>query len=488
MIMRKIPAIPIILTIAVLAASFGAAIYIVNQKNASAHNAAAQAVVYHCPMHPGYLSHHSGQCPICGMDLVPMDAVDPQIVAPDSRIGVKIDPTMIQSMGVQTEKATSRTLTRDIRATATVMPDERRKTIITTKIMGYVEKLHVNYTGQLVKTGQPLYELYSPDLVSAQSEYLQTYKNLASKDSGQLLRSARQRLLNWDVTEAQISALEKRGVPEKSMTIISPVGGIVAEKMIVEGQSIEPGMPLYKIIDYSRVWVECAIYQQDIPLVSVGQHGSIELDYYPGRQFSGSLVYISPELNRESRTLMVRFELANTSDVKIKPGMNATVTIHEIISSGAVTVPDLAVIRSGLRTLVVIAKGGGYFEPREIKVGQSAEGYTEVVEGVTAGDEIVTSSQFLIDSESNLKAAVVKMDHGTAPKSDSAQPSISGTDVMHTTEDGADSVMYDAKNSQKTAVDKSFQLMYTCPMDPEIVSDKPASCPKCKMKLVLKKP
>jgi Cu(I)/Ag(I) efflux system membrane fusion protein len=344
------------------------------------------------------------------MKLVPANESD------DKGSGIKIDPAMIQSIGVQTEKAAIRRLIRDIRTSATVMPDERRISTITTKVMGYVEKLYVNYTGQPVNKGQPLYELYSPDLVSAQTEYLQALRATFAGDSGQLLRSARRRLMNWDISEMQIAALEQRGAPEKTMMFLSPANGIVAEKMITEGQNIEPGMKLYKIIDYSRVWVEGAIYQQDVPLVKIGQKADVELDYYPGERFFGTVTYIPPELNMESRTLMVRLELANTPDIKIKPGMNASVTLHAAMNSNSVTVPEQAILHSGLRTLVVVAKGGGYFEPREIKIGQTAEGYVEALSGVQEGEEIVISSQFLIDSESNLKAAVMKMDGNNAAK------------------------------------------------------------------------
>ena len=464
-------------------------------KKTDTHTQAGQETIYHCPMHPSYLSHQPGSCPICGMNLVPVngsgpqkekgkgkilfyrDAMNPSFTsskpgkAPDGMDlvpvyegedqsnGVKIDPAMIQSIGVQTEKAMVRTLTREVRATATIAPDERRISIISTKVMGYVEKLFVNYTGQRVKAGQPLYSLYSPDLVSAQAEYLQVFKNADSKDSGQLLRSARKRLTNWDITEVQIADLEKRGAPERALTIVSPTEGLVAEKMVVEGQTIEPGMQLYKVIDYSRVWVEAAIYQQDVPLVNVGQHGTIDLDFYPGEHFSGTITYIAPELNMESRTLKVRLETQNTPSLKIKPGMNATVTIHSILNKKAVTVPDQAIIRSGLRTLVVIAKGGGYFEPREIKTGQTADGYTEVLSGVAEGEEIVVSSQFLIESESNLKAAVMQL----SGKKDSTAQAL------------------------KENLPASVKQIYTCPMHPEVISDKPGSCPKCGMKLVLKK-
>jgi RND family efflux transporter, MFP subunit len=399
--MRKIPLLPMFMSAIVLLVLAGAFTFAGCSKKAAHQIEMNKDIIYTCPMHPSYLSHQPGKCPICGMNLVQVQDSKNQ-----NENRVKIDPAMIQSIGVQTEKAAMRALTRDVRTSATIMPDERRQTTITTKIMGYVEKLYINYTGQRITKGQPLYDLYSPDLVSAQAEYLQS---LSSGDSAQLARSARRRLLNWDLTEAQIAALEKRGTPEKTITIVSPSSGIVTEKMIVEGQNIEPGMRLYKVVDYSHVWVEGAIYQQDVPLVKIGQQGTIELDYYPGEKYQGTVTYIAPELSMDSKTLLVRLEMPNTSNLKIKPGMNAMMTLHSVINKKAISVPDQAVIYSGTRTLVVIAKGGGYFEPREIKIGQTAQGYTEVVSGVREGEEIVVSSQFLIDSESNLKAAIMKM-------------------------------------------------------------------------------
>ncbi len=450
--MRKTPIVRMMIIIVMLALCAGVSLPIACSKKSSEKEATGKDIIYTCPMHPNYLSHQPGSCPICGMTLVPAtkstqpkdqgngkvlyyrDAMNPSFTsskpgkAPDGMDlvpvyeseaagnDIHIAPAMIQSIGVQTEKAAIRMLTKEIRTSATIMPDERRQTAVTTKIMGYVENLYVNYTGQRVQKGRPLYDLYSPDLVSAQAEYLETYKNSRTQDSG-LLNSSRLRLLNWDVSASQIAELEKRGEPQKTITVVSPANGIVTEKMIVKGQNVEPGMVLYKIVDYSNVWVEGAIYQQDVPLVNVGQSGTVELDYYPGERFTGKVTYIAPEMNMESRTLKIRLELANTSALKIKPGMNATVTIHSIMKKNSVTVPDQAVIHSGLRTLVVIAKGGGYFEPREIKIGQSAEGYTQVIEGVKDGEDIVVSSQFLIDSESNLKAAVMKM----AAKQDSTK-------------------------------------------------------------------
>lgn len=460
-------------------------------KNKDSYEVNKQEMVYHCPMHTTYLSHEPGNCPLCGMKLVPVYENE------GGGNAIRIDPAMIQNVGVQTEKAAIRTLTRDIRTSATIMPDERRVTVITVKVMGYAEKLFVNYTGQRVKKGQPLFDLYSPELVSAQTEYLIIYNNRqTTPDRQEILQSARRRLLNWDVTENQIAELEKRGAPEKNVTIFSPADGIVTEKMVVSGQSIDPGMQLYKIVDFSRVWVECAVYQHDVSLVSVGQTGIIELDYYPGEQFDGIVTYIAPEFDMESRTLMVRLELANTHDIRIKSGMNASVTIHAVLKRKSVTVPDQAVIYSGLRTLIVAARGGGYFEPRQIKTGQTAGGYTEIIDGVQDGEEIVVSSQFLIDSESSLKAAVRKL----TSKNDSAVivPHENLTDY-DTVKNGRKQMMetenkpgvnHGNANSAHGHPDKetaAAKQIYTCPMDPEIISDKPDLCPKCGMKLVLKK-
>ena len=422
----------------------GSAVFISCSKKVKTPSVNEQAVVYHCPMHPNYLSNKPGNCPICGMKLVLVehsgaskdtgtkrilyyrDAMNPSFTsdkpgkAPDgmdlvpvyegadSGTAIRIDPTTLQNIGVKTEKAALRTLTRDIRTSATIVSDERRMTTITTKIMGYVEKLYVDYQGQSIRKGQPLYELYSPDLVSAQSEYLQAYRNVSSQDSG-LLKSTRQRLLNWDVPESQIAQLEQRGTPQKTMTIVSPSSGIVTQKTIVQGQSVEPGMPLYTVVDFSHVWVIGDVYQQDVPLVKLGQKGNIELDYYPGEHYNGIVTYIAPELNRDTKTLTIRLELANTANLKIKPGMNATLTIHSAMNSNDVTVPEQAVIHSGLKTIVIVAQGNGYFEPREVTAGQTAQGYTEILRGISVGEDIVVVSQFLIDAESNLKAAVAKM-------------------------------------------------------------------------------
>jgi len=377
---------------------------------------AGKETIYTCPMHPNYLSNKPGTCPICGMDLVPASGQTENKGASAAMTNenlVKIDPAVVQNMGVRTEKVQRRALRRDIRTSAIVTADERRKYAVTSKVTGYIEKLYANYTGQQVSTGDRLFDLYSPELVSGQTEYLSA---LAASDSGALLSNARQRLLNWDVTPEQIVALEKQGKAQKTMTIFSPANGIVTEKAVTDGQSVGPGMMLFKIVDYSRVWVVGSVYQQDIALVSPGQKAEVELDYYPGKRFAGTVSYVAPELDTVSRTLMIRVDLANTPDLKIKPGMNATIVVRSALAVSGLSVPDQAVIRSGLRTLVIVAQGSGLFEPREITAGQSASGFTQMIGGLAEGEEIVVSSQFLIDAESNLKAAVANM--ASQPKKD----------------------------------------------------------------------
>jgi membrane fusion protein, copper/silver efflux system len=464
--------------------------------------------MYHCPMHPNYISDKPGKCPICGMDLVPMlqnegasagsmgepagkkerkilyyrDAMNPAFKsdkagkAPDGMdlvpvyeeeaAGnvVRINPDMVQAMGVKTEKAQVRTLSKEVRANANITADERRIYSVTSRISGYIEKLYANYTGQRVKKDQPLFDVFSSDLVSAQNEYLSALKRSTGPGNSEdpIAQSALKRLRNWNLPESEIKELEATRQAKRVLTLRSPADGIVTEKPAVEGQAIEPGMTLYRIVDYSNVWAICDVYQQDAPFVKLGQKAELTIDYLAGHKFSGVVTYISPEVNRESRTLSVRIELSNTPDLLLKPGMAATARLFASSSRAAlVSVSDAAVIRSGLRAVVIIAKGEGAFEPREVKIGISADGYTEILAGVSEGEEVVTSSQFLIDSESNLKAAVLKL---APPSSDSGTQS----------------------PAKPVPVKPNPGQLYTCPMHPEVVKNKPGECPICGMDLVPK--
>lgn len=357
-----------------------------------------------------------------------------------------IDPATQQNIGVTTEKVEKRNLSRNIKTTANITYNETRLYTITTKIMGYVEKLFVDKTGQLVKKGEPLMEIYSPDLVSTQEEYLQAikYRNEISKNGSQisqrgadqLVEGAKRRLLNWDISEKEIQTLEKRGTPQKTMTISSPANGIVTDKMVINGQNIMPGMALYKIADLSSVWGIAQIYQYELPWIKAGAKASLQLSYIPGKTYQGRVTYIYPYLDSDSKTIQVRIEIQNTNNYEFKPGMFADVAINSPLSLVTVAVPNQAIIHTGTRDVAIIALGNGYFEPRNVTLGVRGDGgYIQILNGIHEGEIIVTSSQFLIDSESNLNAALNNMKQTNEPanqkNNSSKKPSSSGDDMKN---------------------------------------------------------
>lgn len=365
---------------------------------------------YKDPMHPWFTSDKPGKAPDCGMDLVPVYEGESDVK------GIKIDPLTVQNIGVKTEVAQRKALAKTIRTTGKVDYDETKVYSVTTKIMGYVERLYVDYTGRSVHKEEALMDLYSPELVTTQQEYLQAIrfkKELAKsnieearKGAEELVQSSKRRLLYWDIAESEIKALEERGTPKKTMTIVSPVDGIVVDKMVLKGQNVMAGMTLYKIADLSTVWILADVYQYELPWLKIGQAAEIELSYLPGKTFNGTVTYIYPYLSTETKTVKVRIQVDNTPAIEFKPEMYATVKLSSPVSVHVVAVSDQAIIRSGERNIIVVALGGGYFDPREVKLGVTAEGYTQILEGLEPGEKIVTSSQFLIDSESNLKTAI----------------------------------------------------------------------------------
>ena len=419
-----------------------------------------EASVYRCAMHPTVVSDTPGSCPVCGMDLVmdrqedhqhetageskerkilswraPMDpdytmqkpgkspmGMDLVPVYEDEVMGggggVKIDPRTVQNMGVKTALVERKSLSRTVRTIGRVDYNETRMTDVNTKVMGWVEKLFVDYTGKVVRKGEPLLELYSPELVGAQEEYLtaldysRRLKERAAADvmSGafDLLKSAKQRLLYWDITEKQISDLEKTREVKRTMTIYSPQEGVVVHKEVFEGAHIEAGQHLYRISDLSRVWVYADVYEYELPWVQVGQQAEVELSYEPGHKFHGEVTFIYPFLESKTRTVKVRMVFPNP-EMKLKPGMYANVRIKPLVSRDALVVPSQAVIRSGERNTVILALGEGRFMPRDIVIGVQADEVYEVLNGLREGQPIVMSAQFLIDSESNLKAALSSM-------------------------------------------------------------------------------
>ena len=376
-----------------------------------------------------------------GMDYVPVfeDEADNE---PASSNQVKISTDKVQKLGVRTEAAQLRSLDRMIRAAGRVEPDERRIFAIAPKFEGYVERLHVNVTGQPVSKGQPLFEVYSPELVSAQREYAIATQGVARlKDAGgqaqsgmqELADASLQRLKNWDISEEQVKALAASGETKRSLTFRSPVAGIVTEKKALQGMRFMPGEVLYQVSDFSTVWVVADVFEQDIALVKNGTKARIKINAYPDKVFEGIVSYIYPTLKAETRTVQVRVALANPG-LLLKPAMFAQLELPVSAGGKVVTVPVSAVIDSGTRQLVLVQQGEGRFDPREVKLGQRSDNFVEVMAGVTEGELVVVAANFLIDAESNLKAAVGGFGHsahGASPKvgaeAGKAPPATSGT-------------------------------------------------------------
>ena len=334
-----------------------------------------------------------------------------------AQASIRLSPEQRQMIGVTSGTVERTALKKTIRAFARIDFDERRLTDVTFKVSGWVHDLFVDYTGKTVRKGEPLLTLYSPDLVTSQEEYLlalQTRDQLAHSSlpearngSQGLVEAARRRLLLWDLTPQQVKTLEERGTPQTYLTLSAPASGIVVEKMVVKGMRVEPGMRLYRIADLSNVWLYADLYEYEIPLVRVGQEVTISLSYYPGETFRGKITYIYPYLDTQTRTNRVRLEFANPQG-KLKPGMYANSEV-EIDLGTTLTVPESAVLQSGLRQLVFVDQGQGVFAPREVKLGVKADSRFVVLHGLVAGERVVTSGNFLLDSESKLQSATSMM-------------------------------------------------------------------------------
>jgi Cu(I)/Ag(I) efflux system membrane fusion protein len=336
---------------------------------------------------------------------------------------VKIGTAKVQKLGVKAEAAAQRELSRPIRAAGRVEIDERRLHNVAPKFEGWVEKLHVNATGQPVAKGQPLFEAYSPELVSAQREYQLAAQGLASlKDAPaeaqvsmkRLAEAALARLRNWDISDEQVAALAAGGEVRRTLSLRAPAGGVVLEKKAVAGMRFMPGEMLYQIADTGGVWVIADVFERDIAALKVGQKANVSINAFPEKAFEGRIAYIYPTLNAQTRTVPVRVELPNPGGL-LRPAMYANVEFGAGSTAKVVTVPTSAVIDSGTRQTVIVQKAEGRFEPREVKLGVRGDDYVEVREGVKEGELVVVAANFLIDSESNLKAALGGMQEAQKP-------------------------------------------------------------------------
>jgi Cu(I)/Ag(I) efflux system membrane fusion protein len=419
---------------------------------------------YYCPMHPEYVSDKPGDCPICGMRLVPMEGkaekretpgtkgerkvlfyrnpMDPQVTSPVPRkdqmgmdyvpvyedevqgvrstvpglANVQTDPQGLRLAGIQTAVAERRALTRSTRTVGLVTADESRIRHVHTKTSGWVERLHVSSTGQVVRRGQPLLSIYSPELLASQEEYLRAREAAGRFANSQLpevrrggedlLSASRRRLELLDVPRSFIAELDRTGKPRRNVTLFSPASGYVTGKEIFEGMEVGPGMDLLTVTDLSTVWVEADFYEYESRSLAVGQKVSLQLPYDPAATRSGRISFIYPYLDPESRTVKVRIELSNPG-LKLKPGMYVDVT-PDLATTEGVVIPDSAVIDTGVRQVVFVETANG-FEPRRVRIGTRAEGQALVLAGVQAGERVAVRANFLLDSESRLRAAVEGM-------------------------------------------------------------------------------
>jgi RND family efflux transporter MFP subunit len=435
---------------------------------------------YTCGMHPFIISDKPGKCPICGMTLTKIEEADPAATgsAPASGAGtgerkllfyrnpmnpgvtspvpakdemgmdyvpvyedeiagggsavagyatVKVGVESLRLAGVQTAPAVREKISRTVRAVGNVVPDETRVRRVQTKIEGWVEKLHVNFTGQVVAKGQPLLDLYSPELVASQREYLlalEMHNRMKENPypeerdmAAELVQSSRRRLELFDVPQSFIAELERTKNPRRTVTLNAPVSGYVTVKEVFEGTRVMPGMELFTVTDFSRMWIEADLYEYEARSVRLGQVATLAPSYESGLLLKGKVTYVYPTLSPESRTLKVRFEFPNPG-LRLKPQMYADVFL-ELDSATGVVIPDSALIETGLRQIVFVDLGGGSLEPREVKVGVRGEGKAQILSGVKEGERVAVRANFLLDSESKLKAALTGMSGGGSPPAQS---------------------------------------------------------------------
>ncbi len=540
------------------------------------HNHAASAgeagkgsqTLYTCGMHPQVIQEKPGNCPICGMKLTPirkqggtagagsagaksgerkvkyykstmmpgevrptpgkdsmgMDMVpvyEDEAAAAESQL-IAIDPVTIQNMGIRTATVTRGPLRRTVRTVGVIDYDETALSDVTTKFKGWIEKLHVNATGQLVMKGDPLFEIYSPELYSAQVEYLLATSSPTNTPGARGLRvSARTKLKFFDISEDQIAELERTREPSKTLRILAPQDGFVIDKMVVEGQMVDAGMKIYRLADLGLVWVQAQIYEQDLVYIKLGQEATVTLDYLPDREFRGRVTYIYPNVDERTRTAKVRMEFHNPGYF-LKPGMFATVRVTAELEPSVLLAPDMAILRSGEKTTVFVALDGGKFDPRTVTLGPQAQGdMYEVLSGLNAGERIVTSGQFMLDSESQLREAIQKMLEpkkvnqapANAPESTNAMPGMEQMAMPGMAAPETNVVKYICPMPEHVSIEydhpgqcpicgmtrvpvsaatlKKLQpggklLYYTCPMPEhsDVHEDKPGKCPKCGMTLI----
>jgi membrane fusion protein, copper/silver efflux system len=413
MTMKKNVAIPLAVIIVALLAGGGYLLW-QQKQGASTQTAAAAKALYTCAMHPFIIKDQPGSCPICGMQLIkkvegPQGGGTPK--EQQSLAQVSLSPTQQVMANVETVTVRHMPTSKELAATGIVQYDQSRQAKVTAWVAGRIDRLYVDTVGAYVSRGKPVAEVYSPDLVAAQQEYLLALKSreqfrnspiqAISQGGEGLVTSARQRLRLMGVKDWQIAALQKGGEPNLKIPIYTPLSGVVIEKIVQQGQYVNLGEPLFNIADLSSVWVEVEVYENDFPFVKVGQRVAITSQSYPGKTFTGKVSFIYPFLDPKTRTVKVRVELPNPG-MRLKPDMFVTAVIKSPLPS-ALAVPSSAVIDTGKRQVVWVETQPGMFQPRDVQVGARIDDKVQIVSGLSEGDKVAATGAYLIDSESQLK-------------------------------------------------------------------------------------
>ena len=484
------------------------------QEHGVAPSAEAAGQIYTCGMHPHVTQNKPGNCPICRMKLTPIRADSGTNAVATGSAAIDVDATAVQRMNIRTGETVLGPLRRLIRTVGTVEYAETGQVEVSTKFKGWIEKLHMDTTGQQVHRGEPLFEIYSPELYNAQVEYLLALKTAGASVNDSIRLSALTKLKFFDISTEQIAQLEKSGQPEKTLRIHSPIDGFVTDKKVVEGQMVDVGKPILRLADLSLVWVYAQIYEQDLAFVRLGQETTVTLSYLPDRQFRGRVTHVYPDVDRTTRTARVRMEFHNPGYF-LKPGMFASVQLTSELAPSVVLAPGSAVLRSGRQDTVFVAKGDGHFDPRPVKLGHSAEnGMIQILDGLVEGERVVLSGQFMLDSESQLQEAIRKMtrppgvtteetaesetghDHPLAkPRSkqgDTAwlcpMPEHVAIQYNHAGKcDICDMTLVPVGEAALAKLRPGGKLLhYTCPMpeDADVKLAKPGKCPNCSMTLI----
>ena len=497
--------------------------------------------LYTCGMHPEIISDEPGLCPICEMQLVPIKKnnkqtgerkiiywrapMDPNEIYDTpgkSKMGmdlvpvyedessgsgiVTIDPEVQQNMNIKTEKVEVKQLSSKVTTNGVIVTNETNEYIVTTRINGWVEKLYVNYTGQQISKGSKLMDIYSPELVSAQQELLTalSYQNTVNESSlesiresgNELVKNSMRKLELLEVPDAEIKRLIDTKEVKTYVTLFAQKSGTVLEKNIVEGQKVMGGLPLLKIANLSTLWLMADIYEYELVKVKIGSKADISFNFLPGKIYQGKVSFIYPTLDPKTRTVKIRIELNNGGE--LKPSMFANITIEGKDLGKMPVIPENAIIRSGMKNVVIISLGDGKFKPQEVKLGGYSDGYYQVLSGLTEGNTIVTSAQFLIDSESNLKAAINQFQsygqdsssmsnmNEENSKMKNEQPKVVEEKPkmkMDGEHDHSSSIVHEGVIDVES-IDKNMDgKLWECPMDWNVISDESGRCPVCNMKL-----